>query len=106
MPEFLFQSFGVNGRRDGKQAAFMETTFGNKDMPVGMKSLWKLRDRLYGYERTGAAFESRTSLISQAAVVLPKPVNVSLTELYGHKLGCQGGMGGTRIRHLTGKAPA
>jgi hypothetical protein len=39
----------------------MEATAGNKDMLAGVKSLWKIHDRLYGDERTGAAVESRTS---------------------------------------------
>ena len=61
MPEFLFQSVCVNGRKNGKQAAFMEATVGNKDMPAGVKSWWKIQDRLYGDERTDIAVESHTS---------------------------------------------
>ena len=51
-------------------------------------------------------FSPAAHRISRAAAVLPKPANVSLKELFDHKLGGQGGMGGTRIKHLTGKAPA
>jgi len=31
----------------------METAVGNKDMQVGMKSHWKITERLYGDNRTG-----------------------------------------------------
>jgi len=51
--EYLLQSFGVNGRRDGKHAVFMKATVGNKDMQVRMKSQWGIPERLYGYNRTG-----------------------------------------------------
>ncbi len=51
--KYLLQSFGVNGRRDGKHAVCMETAVGNKDMQVGVKSHWKIPERLYGDNRTG-----------------------------------------------------
>jgi len=85
----------------------MEATAGNKDMPVGGKSLWEIHDPLYGDDRTGSgAFESRPPFEFTPAVVLPNSANVSLLRLFGHKPGSQGGMGGMRIRQLDGKAPA
>jgi hypothetical protein len=36
----------------------VEATDGIKDMPVGVKSLWRIHDRPYADERTDAAFES------------------------------------------------
>ena len=53
MSKYLFYSFGVDGRRNGKQAVFMKAAVGNQDMQVGVKPQWKIPECLYGGHRTG-----------------------------------------------------
>jgi len=47
VPEYLLQSFDVNGRRYGKHTVCVETTIGNQDVKVGMKPQ-EITEGLYG----------------------------------------------------------
>ena len=74
MPEYLLQSFGVNGRRYGKHTIFVKTTIGYQDMEVRMKSKEvteglcrnnRARDRLFVTNTGCQGFPSATAEIGE-----------------------------------------